>query len=242
MDTIIGNVLLFLKDSGLFATLEVLNLELESFHILNPDGKNTDRKPKASLPASDIDSREKLLNLVNNRNLDATNYPYLYDHIDLLPLKEASRRKTISHKKKPSKSLKAREIKIQNRGINNLMGELSETFSGSKSYDSVDTNPKMHNSRSKVLPSNKQYKILAQPVLNDMVLTIPENTNINAFGNLQQMNNKTCRSDLEGLSEGNDPEIGEIEDESDTDSKNYQPFYTNDSNLISNSKVWTQQS
>lgn len=239
MDTVISNVLLFLQDSGLYATLEALSLELEALKLNSPDTKSTIGDLRIKPPMLNFGSREKLHVLTNNRNLDANSYPHLYNLVRLAKRDDFNVTNN-SGIDKPilTRQLKTQSFKIQNKGINNLVANLNDAHSPNDFKKSRNSNKNDCNFSFQVTPSKSQSNMVLEPSDKKMVSS-KEYRNIQSLGNLQKISYKNSRSNIDVFSADYDSEIGEIDSMSHKDSRDFQPFFVNEGILKSDTEVWS---
>lgn len=237
MDTIISNVLLFLKDCGLSTTLEVLSLELESLHILSPETKSTKQNNRPSLQSLNVNLREKLHMLINNRNLDASNYPHLFN---LLKMPNKNNQQTKNSNKVVFSSPKAKRLnglKIENKGINNLAANLIDNNSRNDIKKSDLSNKDEANFSFQDTPCRSQSQMVLEPV-SKLSGDNREYRNVQSLGNLKKNTDRSSKSNVDVFSGDYDSEVGELDSVSYKDNRDYQPFFANEGKMNSYPKVW----
>ena len=240
MDAIISNVLLFLKDSGLNATLEALALELEVASPGNPGIDGAQRRGKANNQSFN-NLREKLHELIDRTNLDASDYPHLFSIVKQpVTTNEHLNDSNSQLKSTLSRQVISKSFRLENKGINNLMSNCNDTASRSDNKKSEGSHRDDCDFSFQKPASRSQTQMVLEPFSKHSNIN-RESRNLQSLGNLKKASHGTSRSNLDVLSGEHDSEIGELDDSECGEGKDYQPFYTNEGMLISHTEVRARQ-
>lgn len=237
MDAVINNVLLFLEDNGLYATLDTLALELDKLGLASPDTKSTIRDQNDRFKVLGSDSRERLRVLANNRKLDAGRYPQLQDPSKLFKKSSpnvndssAQMRESLTHQ------LKAEPFKIKNKDPKNLPDISHDTYHHSNVKKSENTVREGLNFSFRDTPV-RSHSYLAPETLQNNIINNKEGRNSQSVRNIENTSWKNSKSQTDVFSADYHPDGFDVNSIQHGTSRCYKPFYVNDGRLRSNPKI-----